>query len=408
MVVLCVFSIILISIGALGAHGAENTTLHPDAYRSISELISSRGFIAEEHYVTTTDGYILDAYRVVNPKLNRDIMRKPVMLLAGFLSSADFFVLNDDGGHLEEPMGEYPDNNLAYALAKLPQFDVWLCNNRGVMGSINHTTIPSGDKRLWAFTYDEMAIYDLPAFIFHILRTTGAPDVAYAAHSQGNLIMFALLSDYPAYSKLIKPFIALAPVVFLGNIYPPVRKLGQALGHISADLFKSDFVKPTDLFKDVALCSTKGSCVAPYAGALIGDSHAIPERIPVIAAHPGIASALTLLHFAQVVKSRRFCKFNLGTSDNLKKYGANYPPDYELENIPSDTKIYLMSSLNDKAADPTDVDILRKKLSNIVKVEDDYVVPDETFTHSDFCISKDSGKLINAKVISYLLKYAYD
>lgn len=40
----------------------------PDQNRLVPELVESRGFVCETHYVTTKDGYILTVHRVVNPK----------------------------------------------------------------------------------------------------------------------------------------------------------------------------------------------------------------------------------------------------------------------------------------------------------------------------------------------------
>ena len=39
----------------------------PDFGLTVPELIVSRGFECEEHFVRTTDGYILGIHRVVNP-----------------------------------------------------------------------------------------------------------------------------------------------------------------------------------------------------------------------------------------------------------------------------------------------------------------------------------------------------
>lgn len=44
-----------------------NAFSDPDLNRNACELIESRKFVCETHYITTKDGYILTAHRIVNP-----------------------------------------------------------------------------------------------------------------------------------------------------------------------------------------------------------------------------------------------------------------------------------------------------------------------------------------------------
>lgn len=47
-----------------------------DAYRTIVEVIESRGFRCETHDIETKDGYILSVHRIVNPTLSPDVYRR--------------------------------------------------------------------------------------------------------------------------------------------------------------------------------------------------------------------------------------------------------------------------------------------------------------------------------------------
>ena len=69
-----------------------------------------------------------------------------------------------------------------------------------------------------------MAKYDLPATLDYIERITGQDQLVYIGHSQGTLIAFAALSTNPEFAKKIKLFIALAPIVTIGNIMVPYLK----------------------------------------------------------------------------------------------------------------------------------------------------------------------------------------
>ena len=61
----------------------------------------------------------------------------------------------------------------------------------------NHTHWEPADVEFWAFSWDEMAAFDLPASIDYILAATGASSLGYVGHSQGTTIGFAALSSQP-------------------------------------------------------------------------------------------------------------------------------------------------------------------------------------------------------------------
>lgn len=88
---------------------------------------------------------------------------------------------------------------------------------------------------------------------------------------------------------------------------------------------------------------------------------------------------------------------------NKKVYGQSSPPEYDLSKI-TNQHIVLMSSKNDKLADPEDVNLLRSKLT--VKPVIDYIVPYDKFTHTDFLVAMNASFLVNSVVIQALDTYA--
>ena len=73
----------------------------------------------------------------------------------GFLSSSDSFIINDE------------NKALAFVLANRG-YDVWLGNNRGNKHGKKHVLYTSKDIEFWNFSFEEMALYDLPAAFSYV------------------------------------------------------------------------------------------------------------------------------------------------------------------------------------------------------------------------------------------------
>ena len=84
---------------------------------------------------------------------------------------------------------------------------------------------------------------------------------------------------------------------------------------------------------------------------------------------------------------------------NLIRYGSKSPPKYPLENITC-PYIALFTSKNDWMATPHDVKWLKSQLKVPLLLE--YEVPNQKWNHADFLLAKDTGKLVNTKVIEVL------
>ena len=57
---------------------------------------------------------------------------------------------------------------------------------RYINGSRRHDKFSPDSEAFWAFSWDEMAKYDLPAMIEHVTNVTKQPKIFYVGHSQGN------------------------------------------------------------------------------------------------------------------------------------------------------------------------------------------------------------------------------
>ena len=87
---------------------------------------------------------------------------------------------------------------------------------------MNHVKFDSNQKEFWDFDWEQMGIYDQPAFINYILNHTNQTKLAgYVGHSEGTTQFFAGQTLMPNYFKSrVEIFIALAPAVRMNNVTP--------------------------------------------------------------------------------------------------------------------------------------------------------------------------------------------
>ena len=439
--------------------------LEPDAYSDPPEFIRNRHFVPEVHHVTTKDGYVLTMHRIINPAVPFRLRSKlkPVLLQHGLFTSSFNFIISSDRnrdrpqfniedltrthpkGPLYEPAPPFSWQGMLESfndmtLAKLgltqtseqmfaPQtseslafelsnqgYDVWMGNSRGSTFSLNHTRYDyRHDWRYWDFSFHEIALFDLPAQIDYVLSLRRKRSLAYIGHSQGNLAMFILQSFQPGWANKVKPFIALAPVAFVPNIYfGAARLLIKAITSFISTTRLNQILKgqifPNDPATGKALdlvCVPKWTTpICDLAlTLLLGDNfkRANHSLTPVIAHHiPEGTSVLNVLHFGQMVESGQFRSFDFGPKENLRRYGTPFNPFYPIRNINS-TDIAFVSGRTDTLATIGNIAITRKMLR--VPLLDDYVVPEFFWGHADYMYANGAGLLANAHMIGLIDRY---
>jgi predicted alpha/beta hydrolase len=71
----------------------------------------------------------------------------------------------------------------------LTGFDVWLGNTRGTPYSRRTVKGLSTDQpEYWAFSFDDLALVDLPTQVDHVLQATGTSKIGFVGHSQVGVV----------------------------------------------------------------------------------------------------------------------------------------------------------------------------------------------------------------------------
>uniref|UniRef100_T1KEU1 Lipase n=1 Tax=Tetranychus urticae TaxID=32264 RepID=T1KEU1_TETUR len=351
---------------------------------TIEQLIESRGFNYEKHYIETKDGYILGVYRLINPFVDQSSRStlKPIVLQHGFLGVGSDFLINAPA-------------NLCY--------DAWISNSRGNGYSRNHTTLnPDKDSEFWKFTIDELIAYDTPAVIDYVLNQTG---FCWIGHSQGSMVMFGLLSEKPEYSAKVEPFIALAPVFYVQHLDSSLKYLVKVPGLLwAARYLEGELSKPKLLAAISYNCVTWigekcESLLNSFLGLSLANLNSYSDNIATSTS----TSLWNLVHFGQNIKSGKFHKFDFGKAENERRYGQSIPPVYQLSKINS-TSIALFYSKSDIFTDPEDVSQLIKDIQ--VPLIRDYCIDSPSWDHYDYLFAKDSYKYINSIITEILSTFS--
>ena len=381
----------------------------PDYGVTTAGNIRSRGYGYELHSVHSEGGFVLALHRIVNYKFQRT--RSAVLMLHGLLGSSNEFISNDLSGRIDDPP-DFIGPNLGFELAKRGH-DVWLSDQRASPPSNNNTLFSPSERGYWEYSNDEIALFDLPALIDYIRRTTGRQQIGYIGHSQGTQIMFSLLSKIPKYNYIIKPYIALGPAVFYANSIPnriplihnlPLNEIAAVLNIVGGPLLADPLrqfisILCSNRVDQAALCIPLG-----YLGLTIGSYLLFPNlpafdpnRVPVYlsASFPLTLSSHQAAGSLQLIATNRPAMTDYNPEKNRKLYGSEIPPVYNMGNV-TNPYIALFSAKYDVIADPYDVSQLRDQLG--VKPMFHVEIKDLYFGHLSFTQG------ISEKVVSYVVK----
>ncbi|XP_011866796.1 PREDICTED: lipase 3-like [Vollenhovia emeryi] len=359
-------------------------------------LVERYGYPAEEHYVTTEDGYNLVIHRISGSPLSNNQQRKKVIFLQhGLLGSSDSWVSIGAG------------KDLAFLLAD-QGYDVWVGNVRGNSYCRSHVKLSPQNKDFWQFSYDEIGTKDLPVMIDYVLSNTKQKTLRYVGHSMGTTTLFILLSTKPEYNVKIKLGILLAPVGIWKEISTPVEHIYNRIPKLKGFLDSNGIYEIATLSsKSISigrtLCSdtavTQAVCIAIFFLLSGSDPAQLnTTMLPEILSHfPSGASVQTFHHFYQNIATQKFQAYDYGYFNNYKQYGQSTPLIYDLKKVTAPMALFYGD--NDQLDLKSSVLETSKHLPNIILLEQ---IPYKLFTHLDFLWATDGKALLYDRVIEVL------
>ncbi|NXA55057.1 LIPK Lipase, partial [Nothocercus julius] len=347
------------------------------------EMISFWSYPSEEYDVITEDGYILQINRIPHGRGNAGKQGpKPVAFLQhGLLGEGSIWVTN------------LANNSLGFILADAG-YDVWIGNSRGNTWCKRHLTLSPLREEFWAFSFDEMAKYDLPAIISFIEQKTGQKQLYYIGHSQGTTIAFAAFSTIPELARKIKLYVALAPAAAVKFVRSPIKKLALFSDYGLKAMFGTKEFMPHTSFLELLLgklCPYSKTC-RNFLFTLFGFNwnNVNMSRIDVYAAHsPAGTSVQNLIHWMQV---------NFLSSSPVQKREQRIfmaPPLYDVKNMNVPTAIWNGGA--DCLCDPRDVALLLPQIPNLVYHK---LIPE--WNHLDFLLNLNVAEVLYKEIIDVM------
>ena len=359
--------------------------------KSFEEIVKGYGYPFEQHYINTKDGYILKLFRIPHERIQEkrnDTPRPPILIQHGIFDSSDFSVVHG------------PEKSIAFVLANFG-YDVWVANSRGNKHSRQHKTLnPDKDTAFWDFSFFEM-IEDYKANIEHIIQETGYKKIGVVGHSQGTSSMYSGLSTQNEwFEERVSIFIALGSVSRLDHMttqllkylieFPIVLETVKKLG--INEMFPYNWIVQP-VFK--TLCGLLPK-VWMFGNKLIADADPTVDDVEssrVYFGHfPAGTSTKCLEHYSQLYLAKKFQQFDYGKTENMKRYGSEVPPEFNLKNIK--VPIAKFTGDSDELGDVEDNRWLSEQISHTLVFDKIY-----EYGHLTFFIGKDMCYLDDLKKV---------
>jgi pimeloyl-ACP methyl ester carboxylesterase len=359
-----------------------------DTKRPFSKICRAKDYAFERHKVLTKDGYWLTMFRILGKKGESAqealVQSKPAVFMQhGVVDSADTFIMNDE------------KRAPAFMLANAG-YDVWLGNTRGNKYSREHRYLDPDDdddkEEFFNYSFEEMAEFDIPAFIEHIRRETGKDKIGVLAHSQGaTSVLVKMSDDIDWWNERVAVFACLGGVTKLEHTSSQLIKdlanqkyVMSAIKRIGVvELFPSNYLQ-NKVFSSIC---TMMPFICDFLIELVADADTLQNnqpRVGVFMGHyPSGSSLKSFEHFAQLILSKSFRRFDYGPIQNQLIYSSPTPPLIPLQHIHNATIIQIVGT-HDLLSPEEDNHWLRDQLGSNVVFYKSYPLG-----HTGFLLAKD-------------------
>uniref|UniRef100_A0A5F8A4X8 Lipase n=1 Tax=Macaca mulatta TaxID=9544 RepID=A0A5F8A4X8_MACMU len=347
--------------------------VNPEVWMNTSEIIIYNGYPSEEYEVTTEDGYILLVNRIPYGRRHiRSTGPRPVVYMQHALFADNAYWLEN-----------YANGSLGFLLADAG-YDVWMGNSRGNTWSRRHKTLSETDEKFWAFSFDEMAKYDLPGVIDFIVNKTGQEKLYFIGHSLGTTIGFVAFSTMPELAQRIKMNFALGPVISFK--YP-------------TGIFTSFFLLPNSIIK--AVFGTKGFFLEDKKKKIPSIKICNNKILWLICSEfMSLWAGSNKKNMNQLYQSDEFRAYDWGNeADNMKHYNQSHPPIYDLTAMKVPTAIW--AGGHDVLVTPQDVARILPQIKSLHYFK---LLPD--WNHFDFVWGLDAPQRMYSEIIALMKAYS--
>jgi lysosomal acid lipase/cholesteryl ester hydrolase len=363
----------------------DSTTDSTNRRQTARELIIANGYECEEYLVKTGDGYILCLQRILPRQQNqcKHTDRPPVLLVHGLMMCSDIWLML--GGQ-----------SLAFLLVE-DGFDVFLGNVRGNRYSCKHEHLSPESDKFWNFSLDELVLYDVPAMVDFIRRTTRYNKIGYLGFSQGTALALCSFARYPALADRIAFFGALAPA---GCVNGMSDAIVSALLDLHSSFIFSIFgrrmmVGSTIMWQRILSPEFLAKAMDVAMGFLFDWTNANIEGAlkPHLYAHLySYSSVKVVQHWLQITKAQRLQMYN-----DIPSWAHAEPLSYDISRIRC--PIGLFYGLKDGLINPENL-IRQLPKDNLVHVH-----TEETYEHLDFLWAKCAPTRVFPAVIRILKQH---
>ncbi|XVF71825.1 hypothetical protein PTKIN_Ptkin12aG0070700 [Pterospermum kingtungense] len=331
-------------------------------------LVQARGYVCEEHKVTTIDGYILSMQRIPVGRSGKTADKPPVLLQHGILLDAASWLLNT------------PEESLAYILAD------------------------SGFDDYWEWSWDEFVQYEFTVLVQYVHDQTGQM-LHYVGHSMGTLIALAAFSKQELLN-MTRTAALLSPVAYLGQIPCQPVKLAAQL-YLPEALYKlgfHEFPPPRDVLvpllrKILSDCPDCSDLVTLLTGPNCCVNSSMVAELVKNDLQP--TATKNLIHLSQMIRTGITAMYDYGNEvENKGHYRQSTPPAYNMKNIPKDLPLFLAYGGKDILADVNDVNSLLNDLKDHDK-DKLVLVCIKDYAHLDFILGVNANQLVYDPIISF-------